>query len=80
MKFKNLYKFCHLKSGEDKDRDKNITFKNNQTKIKRVISILRDFGNSIEIWLDDFLDYIIVLVHFLELFPPYCFDFSYYST
>lgn len=48
LKFKNLCKFRHLKSGKDKDKDKNITFENNRIKIKKVISILCNFGNSIE--------------------------------
>lgn len=50
FKPKNLYKFCHLKGREDKDRDKNIIFKNGQIKIKKVTYTLRDFGNIIDIW------------------------------
>lgn len=49
FKLENLYKFCHLKGYENKDRDKNSRFEHDQIKIKKVISILRDFGNTINI-------------------------------
>lgn len=64
FKPENLYKFCHLKGCEDKNRDNNITFKNSPIKIKKVISTLCDFRNTIKIWLNNFLNYSIVLIDF----------------
>ena len=49
FKLENLYKFCHLKDNEDKNRDENITFKHIQIKIKKVPGTLRNFGNTIDI-------------------------------
>ena len=66
----NLYKFCHLKGHEDKDRDENITFEYSQMIIKKVTSTLRDFGNTIDIWLDGFLNYSMVMVNFFGIAFP----------
>lgn len=68
FKSQNLYKFCHLKNREDKNRDKNITFENGRIKIKKVTSTLRNFGNIIKIWLNSFLNYSMVLINFFRVF------------
>lgn len=70
FKPENLYKFRHLKGREDKDRDENITFENGQIKIKKVTGTLRDFGNTIDIWSDGFLNYSMVLVDFFGVAFP----------
>lgn len=49
FKSKNLYKFCYLKGHEDKNTNKTIIYENDQIKIKKVTSILYDFGNTIDI-------------------------------
>ncbi len=49
VKLENLYKFRYLKGYEDKDKDENITVKNIQIKIKKVINMLCNFGNTIDI-------------------------------
>lgn len=64
FKLENLYKFCHLKSRKDKNRDENITFEYNQMKIKKVTNTLRDFGNTIDIWSNGFLNYFMVMIDF----------------
>ena len=70
FKLENLYKFRHLKGREDKDRDENITFEHGQMKIKKVTGTLRDFGNTIEIWSDAFLNYAMVMVDFFGVAFP----------
>ena len=70
FKPENLYKFRHLKGREDKDRDENITFEHGQMKIKKVMGTLRDFGNTIEIWSDGFLNYAMVMVDFFGVAFP----------
>lgn len=70
FKPENLYKFRHLKGREDKDRDENITFEHGQMKIKKVTGTLRDFGNTIEIWSDGFLNYSMVMVDFFGVAFP----------
>lgn len=70
FKPENLYKFRHLKGREDKDRDENITFEHGQMKIKNVTGTLRDFGNTIDIWSDGFLNYSMVLVDFFGVTFP----------
>ena len=64
FKLKNLYKLYHLKDYEDKDRDENIIFEYTQMTIKKVIATLRNFGNTINIWSDAFLNYSMVMVEF----------------
>lgn len=49
LKLENLYKFCHLKDRENKDRDENITIEHSQMKIRKVMSTFLDFGNTIKI-------------------------------
>ena len=39
-------------------------------KIKKVTGILRDFGNTIEIWLDGFLNYAMIMVDFFGVVFP----------
>ncbi len=81
FKPENLYKFCHLKSREDKDRDENITFEHGQMKIKKVTGTLCDFSNTINIWSDSFLNYSIVMVDFFGIAFPSLFRalLTYYS-
>lgn len=67
FKLENFYKFCYLKDYKDKDRDENIIFENDQTKIKKFIGTLRDFGNTIDVWSDDFLNYSMVMIDFFEV-------------
>lgn len=67
FKPKNLYKFCHLKGREDKNNDENIIFEHDQMKIKKVTGTLCNFGNTIDIWLDGFLNYFLVIVNFLKI-------------
>ena len=73
FKPENLYKFYHLKGHEDKDRDENITLEHNQMKIKKVTGTLRDFGNTIDIWSDGFLNYSMVMVDFFRRAFPFLF-------
>ena len=47
-----------------RDRDENITFEHGHMKSKKVIGILCDFGNTINICSDTFLNYSIVIVDF----------------
>lgn len=70
----NLYKFCHMKGREDKNRDENITFKNGQMKIKKVTGTLCNFGNTIDIWSDGFLNYAMVMVNFFGVGFPSLFQ------
>lgn len=56
--------FCNLKSRKDKERDKNITFKYDKMKIRKITGTLLDFGNTIEIWSNRFLNYTTVIVDF----------------
>ena len=65
----NLYKFRHLKGREDKDRHQNVTFENGM-KIMKVTGTLRDFGNTLDIWSDGFLNYSTVLVDFFGVAFP----------
>lgn len=74
FKPENLYKFRHLNGREDKDRDENITFEHGQMKIKKVTVTLRDFGNTIDIWSDGFLNYSMVLVDFFGVAFPSLFQ------
>lgn len=67
QKSENLDKFCHLKGRENKNRDENIVFHHSQMKIKKVTGILRNFGNTIDIWLNGFLNYSMIMVDFLEI-------------
>lgn len=67
FKSENLYKFCHLKGCKNKNRDKNIIFKYNQIKIKKVMGTFCNFRNIIDIRLDRFLNYAIVIVDFFEV-------------
>ena len=70
FKLENLYKFCHLKGREDKDRDINITFEHSQMKIKKVTGTFRNFGNMIEIWSNRFLNYTMIMVDFFGVVFP----------
>ena len=70
FKPENLYKFRHLKSCEDKNRNENITFEHGQMKIMKVTGNFRDFGNTIEIWSDGFLNYAMVMVDFFGVAFP----------
>lgn len=63
----NLTKFCHLQECENNDRDKNIIFESSQMKLKKVTSTLYDFGNTINILLDGFLNSSIIMVDFFQI-------------
>ena len=60
-----------LKGREDKDRDENIAFEHVQMKIKKVTGTLRNFGNTIDIWSDGFLNYSMVMVDFFRSSIPF---------
>ncbi len=70
FKLENFYNFRYLKDREDKDRAENITFENGQRKIKKITGNLHDFGNTIDNWLDSFLNYSIVMVNFFGVAFP----------
>ena len=62
----NLYKLRHLKGREDKDRDENITIENGMMRLKRVTGTLRDFGTTMEIWSEAFINYTMVMLDFFN--------------
>lgn len=66
----NLYKLRHLKGREDKDREENITIENGLMKLKRVTGTLRDFGSSLDIWSEAFLNYSMIMVDFFGVAFP----------
>lgn len=64
FKLKNFYKFYYLKGRKNKDKDENIIFEYGQIKIKKIIGTFCEFRNTIDIWSDGFLNYVIVKVDF----------------
>lgn len=70
FKPENLYKFWHFKDCKNIDRVNNIIFKFCQMKIKKTISTLCIFGNTIKILLDGFLNYYMVMVKLFRVFFP----------
>lgn len=70
FKSENLYKFCHFKGRKDQDKDENMTFEHGQMIIKKIIGTLRNFGNSINIWSDSYLNNSIIMVDFFGVVFP----------
>ena len=60
----NLYKLRHLKGREDKDQEENVTIEQGVMKIKRATGTLRDFGSSLDIWSEAFINYAMIMGDF----------------
>lgn len=67
FRYENLYKFHHLKGCKNINKDSNIIFKYSQIKSQKVTTTLRDFGKTIEILSENFLNYFMVMINFFKV-------------